>query len=292
MNEKVKWTALSRSDIAKKLKKGFRVSRNIVRNLLKSHGYVKRKMKKIRNTGEFKERGRQFKKNARLIARYKNAGNPIVSVNTKKKERSGNLYRDGQQYCFDMEIVYDHDYAHSSEGTVIPQGIYDLKYNDAMINIGASEFFCDSIKNWWEIIGCKRYSNATLLLLLFDCGGSNSYRHHVFKQALQMLSNDIGIEIRIAHYPPYTSKWKLMEHRLFLHVSRAMSGVVFKSYKLVKELIEKTNTENGLTVTANIIDKIYEKGKKSCLSIYETGTIIFDAVLGQLNCKIKPVTSS
>jgi len=277
-------------------KKGFRVSRNIVRHLLKSHGYVKRKMKKTRNTGEFKERDRQFKKIARLITQHKNAGNPVISVDTKKKERLGNLYRDGQQYCLDAEIVYDHDYAHLSEGTVIPHGIYDLKYNDAMINIGTSadtsEFSCDSIKNWWEIIGCKRYSNATLLLLLFDCGESNSYRHHVFKQALQMLANDIGIEIRVAHYPPYASKWNPIEHRLFPHVSHAMSGVVFKSYKLVKELIENTNTENGLTVTANIIDKIYEKGKKACFSIYETGTIIFDAVLGQLNYKIKPVTPS
>jgi hypothetical protein len=179
---------------------------------------------------------------------------------------------------------------------VIPHGIYDLKYNDAMINIGisadTSEFSCDSIKKWWEVTGCKRYSGATVLLLLFDCGGSHSYRHHVFKQALQMLANDIGIEIRVAHYPPYTSKWNPIEHRLFPHVSRAMSGVVFKSYKRVKELIGNTNTESELTVTANIIDKVYEKGKKACSSIYETGTIIFDAVLGQLNYKIKPTAPS
>ncbi len=277
-------------------KKGFGVSRNIVRNLLKAHGYVKRKMKKTQNTGEFKERDRQFKKIARLITRHKNAGNPVISVDTKKKERLGNLYRDGQRYCLEAEIVYDHDYAHLSEGTVIPHGIYDLKYNDAMINIGTSadtsEFACDSIKRWWERIGFERYKNAESVLLLLDCGGSNSYRHHVFKQALQVLANNLGIEIRIAHYPPYTSKWNPIEHRLFSHVSRAMSGVVFKSYELVKELIENTKTESGLKVTVNIIDKVYEKGKKACSSIYETGTIIFDAVLGQLNYKIKPVHGS
>ena len=275
-------------------KRGFTVSRNIVRKLLKAHGYVKRKMAKTRKTGEFKERDRQFKKIKHLITRHKNAKNPVISVDTKKKEKLGNLYRDGQLYCLEAEVVYDHDYAHLSEGTVIPHGIYDLKYNDAMINIGVSadtsEFSCDSIRCWWKAIGCKRYINATSLLLLLDCGGSNSYRHHVFKQALQALANDIGIEIRVAHYPPYTSKWNPIEHRLFPHVTRAMSGVVFKSYELVKELIKNTRTENGLKVTANIIDKVYEKGKKSCGSIYETGTIIFDKVLGQLNYKIKPIS--
>jgi len=250
-------------------------------------------MKKTRKTGEFKERDRQFKKIARLTTRYKNTENPAISVDTKKKEKLGNLYRDGQQYCLEAEVVYDHDYAHLSEGTVIPHGIYDLKHNDAMINIGTSadtsEFSCDSIKRWWDTMGCKRYRNATSLLLLLDCGGSNSYRHHVFKEALQVLANGIGIEIRVAHYPPYTSKWNPIEHRLFPHVSRAMLGVVFKDYERVKELIENTRTESGLRVTANIIGKVYEKGKKACRSIYDTGTIIFDKVLGQLNYKINPV---
>jgi hypothetical protein len=228
-----------------------------------------------------------------LKAKYERSGNPVISVDTKKKERLGNLYRDGQLYCLEAEVVYDHDYAHLSEGTVIPHGIYDLKYNDAMINIGTSadtsEFSCDSIKRWWKKIGCRRYRGATSLLILLDCGGSNSYRHHVFKEALQSLVSDIGIEIRVSHYPPYASKWNPIEHRLFPHISRAISGVVFKSYGLVKELIENTRTEGGLRVTANIIDKVYEKGKKACSNIYDNGTIIFDTVLGQLNYKIIPV---
>ena len=251
-------------------------------------------MKKTQSTGEFKERDRQFKKIARLRRRYEKAGNPIISVDTKKKEKLGNLYRDGQLHCLEAEVVYDHDYAHLSEGTVIPHGIYDLTFNDAMINIGTSadtsEFACDSIKHWWETLGYKRYRNATSLLLLLDCGGSNSYRHHVFKEALQSLATDIGLEIRIAHYPPYASKWNPIEHRLFPHVSRAMSGVIFKSYERVRELIENTCTESGLRVTANIIDKVYDKGKKACSTIYDTGTIVFDKVLGQLNYKIKPAT--
>jgi hypothetical protein len=208
MNEKVKWTSLSVSEISKALKnKGYKVSRNIARKLLKKHGYVKRKAVKSQSTGEFKERDRQFKKISRLKGKHERAGNPIISVDTKKKERLGNLYRDGQLYCLEEEVVYDHDYAHLSEGKVIPHGIYDLKYNDAMINIGTSadtgEFACDSIQLWWEQIGCERYRNATSLLILVDSGGSNSYRHHIFKEELQSLVNSIGLEIRIAHYPPY-----------------------------------------------------------------------------------------
>ena len=175
---------------------------------------------------------------------------------------------------------------------MVPHGIYDLKYNDAMVNIGMSadtcDFSCDSIKLWWDQIGCERYLDATSLLILVDCGGSNSYRHHVFKEALQHLSREIGIEIRIAHYPPYTSKWNPIEHRLFPHVTRAMSGVVLKSYELVKELLENTQTSTGLSVVANIIDKQYEKGKKVSSDIYEAGPIIFDKVLGNLNYKVIP----
>lgn len=162
-----------------------------------------------------------------------------------------------------------------------------------MVNIGTnaetSEFACDSIRLWWETIGRDRYEGASSLLILADCGGSNSYRSHVFKEALQSLANDIGIEIRIAHYPPYSSKWNPIEHRLFPHVTRAMSGVVFKSHALVKALIETTHTQTGLEVTANIIDDIYEKGKKVSSDIYKAGTIVFDKVLGNLNYKIKPV---
>ena len=292
MDEKVKWTSLRVSEIAKALKKkGYRVSRNIARKLLKKHGYAKRKAVKSQSTGEFKERDRQFKKIFRLRGKYERAGNPVISVDTKKKERLGNLYRDGQLYCLEEEVVYDHDYAHLSEGTVIPHGIYDLKHNDAMINIGTSadtgEFACDSIKLWWEQIGCERYKNATSLLILVDSGGSNSYRHHIFKDELQSLVNSIGLEIRIAHYPPYASKWNPIEHRLFPHVTRAMAGVIFRSYELVKNLIGRTHTKNGLQVTVNIIDKVYEKSKKASADLYENGTIIFDKVLGNLNYKVQ-----
>tara|TARA_Y100000588_G_C14129044_1_gene870739 strand:- start:36 stop:1235 length:1200 start_codon:yes stop_codon:yes gene_type:complete len=294
MNDKVKWTSLDKTEIAKALKKkGFSVSRNIVKSLLNKHGYVKRKAKKVRSTGEFKERDRQFKKIARLTSQYSREDNPVISVDTKKKEKLGNLYRDGELYCLEAEVVYDHDFPNLSEGQVIPHGIYDIQHNDAMVNIGTSadtaEFACDSVKLWWDTVGIYRYPRATSLLLLADCGGSNSYRHHIFKDELQTLANDIKLEIRVAHYPPYTSKWNPIEHRLFPHVTRAMSGVVFKSYDLVKELVENTQTKAGLTVTSNIINKVYETGKTACENLYKNGTIIFDKVLNSLNYKVRPL---
>ncbi len=161
-----------------------------------------------------------------------------------------------------------------------------------MINIGTnsdtSEFACESIKLWWNEIGRKRYKEATSILILVDCGGSNSYRHHIFKDELQRLANELKIEIRIAHYPPYTSKWNPIEHKLFPHVTRAMDGIILKSYEQVQEVIESTHTEKGLKVTTNLLDRVYEKGKKACETLYEKGTIIFDKVLGALNYKIRP----
>ena len=138
-------------------------------------------------------------------------------------------------------------------------------------------------------MGCHRYGGgATSLLILVDCGGSNSCHHHVFKEALQSLANNIGLEIRIAHYPPYTSKWNPIEHRLFPHVSRAMAGVVLKDHDLVKALLENTHTESGLSVKANVIYKVYEKGKKARADLYDRGTIIFDKILRKLNYKVVP----
>jgi hypothetical protein len=179
-----------------------------------------------------------------------------------------------------------------ADGVVIPHAIYDILRNEAIINIGTSrdtsEFSCDSIELWWEQSGKINYPNATSILMLMDGGGSNSSRHYIFKEDLQKLSDKIGVEIRIAHYPPYTSKWNPIEHRLFPHVTRAMQGVVFKNYKIVKQLIETTTTKNGLKVKANIIEKIYKVGRKVKEGFKKTMTIVFDSFLGEWNYTAKP----
>jgi len=232
-------------------------------------------------------RNAQFERIAELRALYDAAGNPVVSVDTKKKEPIGNLFREGKLYTTETIEVFDHDFSSLAEGVAVPHTVYDLKRNEAYVSIGTSrdtsEFACDSIRHWWYTYGIVYYPLATSILMLMDGGGSNSSRHFIFKQDLQALAAEIGIEIRIAHYPPYTSKWNPVEHRVFPHITRALQGVILTSHLLVKELIEKATTKTGLKVFACIVNKVYETGRKVAVGFKESMRIVFDHHLGQWN---------
>ncbi len=208
-------------------------------------------------------------------------------MDTKKKEYVGNFYRAGHLYTLEHLRAWDHDFTSLAQGVVIPHGLYDLQRNSGYLNLGNSkdtgEFACDCLRNWWYNQGRYDYPHATSLLLLCDGGGSNSSRQYLFKQDLQQLADEIGIDIRIAHYPPYTSKYNPIEHRLFPHVTRACQGVIFTSIELVKELIEKTTTSTGLKVTVQIINKVYETGRKVADDFKQTSRIVFDKFLSNWN---------
>lgn len=247
MNTKIRWVKISRSEIGRQMKKlGVDVSRNIVKKLLKQHGFVKRKIQRKKKTGESKDREQQFTIIEKKKKKFQKSNNPMISFDTKKKEVLGSLHRDGSIYCTQAPESFDHDYPYLSEGKVIPHGIYDMKKNKAYINLGAShetgEFICDSIKKWWSQAGRKEYSEATEILALCDAGGANSYRHHIFKEELQKLSNSIHLPIKIAHYPPYASKWNPIEHRVFPHITRSMEGMlinsaVYRSWKMGNAIV-------------------------------------------------------
>lgn len=293
MDGNIKWTNLSRKAITKKMAlEGVKISVTVVKKLLKKHGFKKRKAQKKKSIGHCKDRNEQFENIAELKSEFFKSDNPIVSIDTKKKESLGNLYREGTCYSTGVIEVYDHDFPYLADGSVIPYTIYDLKNNSAFVNIGTSkdtsEFVCDSIKFWWTNIGRFQYPNATSILVLADGGGSNSSRHYIFKEDLQKLVDEIGIEIRIAHYPPYTSKWNPVEHKVFPHITRALQGVILKSYETVKDLVERTTTSTGLKVQANIVDKIYETGRKYATDFKETMRIIFDDHLGKWNYRVIP----
>lgn len=262
MDEKVKWTNLTKANIAEFLaKEGFKVSRNIIVKLLKKHGYVKRKPLKKKAGGGHVDRNAQFEHIAELRKLYESEGNPVISVDTKKKELIGNLSRNGKIYTTETIEVYDHDFPSLAEGVAVPHTIYDIAQNKAYVTIGTSrdtsEFACDSIRQWWNNYGKFIYLTATSILMLMDGGGSNSSRHYIFKQDLQALADELGIDIRVAHYPPHTSKWNPIEHRVFPHITRAMQGMVLTSHELTKELIETTTTKAGLSVVACILNKVY-----------------------------------
>ena len=296
MNKKIRWIKISRSEIGKQMKKlGVKVSRNIVRKLLKKHGFVKRKMQRKTKTGENKNREQQFQIIEEKKAKFDRSKNPIISFDTKKKEYLGKLHREGQSYCTEAPQSYDHDFPSLSEGKIVPHGIYDMKNNKACINIGVenetAEFICDSIKKWWNQMGKKDYSEATEILALCDAGGANSYKHHIFKVELQKLVNSIGLPINISHYPPYASKWNPIEHRVFPHVTRAMEGLPINTIEEAKELISKTETTTGLSVRVNIMRKIYDKGKTVAQSLINNVKIKRNENLGHLNYTILPEAS-
>ena len=288
MDETKKWTNLTCSKIGSLLaEKGFKVSRNIVRKLLKKNNYVKRKALKKKAAGGHVDRNAQFERIAELRELYDSEGNPVLSVDAKKKELIGNLFRNGNIYTTETIEVLDHDFQSLAEGVAVPHTLYDIKRNEAYVNIGTSrdtsEFSCDSIRHWWYTYGILHYPLATSILMLMDGGGSNSSRHYIFKQDLQALAAEIGIEIRIAHYPPYTSKWNPIEHRVFPHITRELSGMILISHLFMKELIEKTTTKAGLKVFACIFNKVYETGRKVEKGFKESMRIVFDKCLGRWN---------
>jgi hypothetical protein len=293
MDEKVKWTNLTRSEIREKMqKKGIKLSKNIIKKLLKKNGFVKRKALKKTSTGNHENRDQQFININNKRAEYMNSINPIISIDAKKKEFIGNLYRDGSLETTEPILVYDHDFPQLADGKVNIYSIFDLKNNESFVNIGTShdtsDYVCDSIKIWWNTIGKNRFPNATSILILADGGGSNSSRHHLFKESLQNLANKLGLELRMAHYPPYTSKWNPIEHRVFPHITRSLSGVVLSSISLIKELIKKTTTKTGLKVFTRVSKKIYETGKKVASDFYEYANIKFDSVLVNWNYVVNP----
>lgn len=294
MDERVIWTDLTPREIAKLLDQQHqvRVSKSVVRKLLHKHHYRRRQAQKKQTLKSVAHRDEQFTRIAALQAEFQAAGNPIISFDTKKKEYLGNFYRAGHLYTLEELRTYDHDFNSQAEGIIIPHGIYDVQRNLGYLHLGTSkdtsEFVCDCLRAWWEQYGQVAYPHATALLGLCDGGGSHSARQYIFKEDLQKLADELGLEIRIAHYPPYCSKYNPIEHRLFPHVTRACQGVIFTSVTLVKALMEKTQTTQGLKVVVEVIEKVYQTGRQAAQGFKTTMRILFDEVLPQWNYRALP----
>lgn len=289
MDETVRWTDLTVRQIAQLLQgdHGIRVSTSAVRKLLKKHHDRRRKAQKRPTMKAVKYRNEPFENIQRLKDKYAAAGNPIVSMDTKKKAYLENFYRHGHLYTLEELRAYDHDFTSFAEGIIIPHSLYDVRLNVGDIQLGTShetsEFAGDSFRQWWYTYGCVHYPQATSILVFCDGGGSNSSRHHIFKQDLQSLADEIGVEIRIAHYPPYCSKYNPIEHRLFPHLTRACQGVLFTSIEMVKHLMEKTHTQKGLKAFVHVLDKVYQTGRKAMEEFKQNMPIIHDEFLSQWN---------
>lgn len=287
-NPSVFWIHYKPSAIAKLFKEssGYTVSNGLIKRRLKFLNFGYRKMSKNLATGNFANRNIQFSIIFDLVLAM-TLDMPIISIDCKKKEVLGNLYRSGKCYVQGELQVYDHDYPHLAEGKVVPHGIYDLQRNEGYITIGTSHetasFITDNLEWWWLNYGIQQYPEAKNILVFCDAGGGNCYRHHIFKKKLLELADKIGKTLTICHYPPYSSKWNPIEHRLFAHVHLAMQGVILDSYETVKKLIDNTTTTKGLKVVSRIVDKKYPIGEKVNKKEIEYHRIQFNKVLPQLS---------
>ena len=202
------------------------------------------------------------------------------------------MYRAGTLYTQGVVTTYDHDWPSLATGVVIPHGLYDLRRNEGFVNLGTShdtsEFACDSLLQWWQTQGQRQYPAATSLLLLCDGGGSNRATTYLFKQELERFAQTTGLEVRVAHYPPYTSKYNPIEHRLFPHLTRACQGVILKSVEQVQALMARASTRTGLRVTVNILDKVYQTGRQLAAHVKEQIRVVYDDFLGKWNYRILP----
>jgi len=289
----VYWICLRPCEIARifEEKHQIKVSNRIVKRLLKELGYGYRKQSKQLATGSYAQRDEQFNIICSLVLAM-SLKSPILSIDCKKKERLGNLYRNGKCYCTKAVKVYDHDYEHLSEGKVIPHGIYDMQANKGYISIGGSsetaDFIVDNLFWWWNEYGIHQYPDAKNIMLLCDAGGANSYRHFIFKHRLMNFAKQTGLSVIVCHYPPYCSKWNPIEHRLFSQVHRAMEGVVFADYQTVLKSIEQTSTQTGLTVVVRLNLKQYQKGIKIDKTELDEKRIARHPVIPELNYRIYP----
>jgi hypothetical protein len=238
----------------------------MVRELLKKNGMGQRTAQKKKSVGAHPYSNAQFEKITKLKAQYFCNAEPVISIDTKKKELIGNFWRAGHTHTQAPVQTLDHDFPSAGDAKLIPHGLYDLARNEGYIHLNSSsdtsEFCCNSVAHWWTQHGIKHYPHAKHLLVLCDGGGSNASNQHVFKEALQKLADCLGLEIRIAHYLPYCSKHNPIEHRLFAHVTRACQGAIFHTVDIARQLMAMTKTETGLKVTVEVLSGVYVTGKK------------------------------
>jgi hypothetical protein len=265
----LRWTCKSTRILAEELRaQKHSVGATTVRHLLKEAGYSLQANRKTREGTSHPDRDAQFRYINRRVTMQQRQGQPTVSVDTKKKEVVGNLKNPGRTWRPKRKPVEVnmHDFPDPKKGKAVPYGVYDLGRNEAWVSVGISsdtaEFAVESIRRWWKRLGRGRYPEAKRLLITADSGGSNSSRSRLWKTELQKLSNQLRLDIEVCHFPPGTSKWNKIEHRLFCHLTRNWQGKPLESYEVVVNLIGSTRTTTGLKVYAKLDPNRYEKGRE------------------------------
>lgn len=263
------WTNKSLSNISKELQKlNYTISRYTVRRELIEEGYTLQSNKKSKESCKYPERDRQFKYINSQIEHFSNRNQPVISTDTKKKELVGEFKNSGRRWTRkgEAEEVNVYDYKSLSKGKAVPYGIYEIIKNNGFVNVGISkdtaEFAVNSISRWWKNIGKKNYPKATELLICSDCGGSNGNKNRLWKYCLHKFAKKNNLKVTVCHYPPGTSKWNKIEHKMFSFISMNWSGKPLISYEVIINLIQGTKTEKGLQIKAKLDKRKYKKEKK------------------------------
>ena len=289
------WESKSLRKLSSELKeKGYDVSHVLVEKLLHDMKYNLKSNRKMNEGKSHADRNLQFEHiNSRAI-KFMKESQPVISIDTKKKELIGNFKNNGKEWKpkgeFDEVNVYD--FMQFAVGKAVPYGIYDMKLNEGYVNVGidhdTAEFAVQSIKKWWECMGKKRYPDAKRLLITADGGGSNGSRVKLWKIELQKFATETGLEISVCHFPPGTSKWNKIEHRLFSFITKNWRGKPLVSYEVIVNLIANTRTEKGLRVECSIDLDSYEKGIKISNDEMLKLNIRTDEFHGEWNYTIAP----
>ena len=296
----LRWTCKSTHVLAAELfaRHGIRISDKTVAKLLRDHGYSLQAPNKAVEGAQHPDRNKQFEHINEIAEQCLDRGVPVISVDTKKKELVGNFKNGGREWQpgGEPELVDVHDFPQDAIGKAIPYGVYDVGANDGFVSVGVDHdtpmFAVTTIEAWWKQVGSQRYPKAREIFITADAGGSNGYRSHVWKHELQRLADKLGIAIRVSHFPPGTSKWNKVEHRLFSFISINWRGRPLRTYETIVNLISNTTNRGGLVVRARLDRRKYPIGKKVSRKDLAAIRLEPDRWHGDWNYIIRPRTDS
>ena len=293
----LRWTCKSRAKLAAALcRQGWRVSSTSVGRLLNKLGYRLQSVRKRNEGASHPDRNAQFEHINATADQYLSQGQPVISVDTKKKELVGDFKNGGREWqpTGTPEEVLVHDFPQDATGKAVPYGVYDMGRNEAWVSVGRShdtpEFAVASIRRWWRSMGKRAYPQARTLFITADAGGSNGYRLRAWKLELQQFADEVQLRIRVSHFPPGTSKWNKIEHRLFCHITQNWRGKPLRTFETIVDLIGNTRTQAGLRVKAVLDKKKYKKGIAVTKEQMDALSLHPDDFRGEWNYELHPRT--
>lgn len=291
----LRWTCKSVRQLAAELQRQrYAISPRSVADLLREAGYSLQGNRKTREGGQHPDRNAQFEFINKTVRSFQKRGQPVISIDTKKKELVGDFKNAGREWrpAGQPLEVRVHDFIDKKLGKAIPYGVYDVTNNEGWVSVGidhdTAQFAAQAVRRWWKRMGRKRFPRATELLITADGGGSNSCRSRLWKVALQDLADQIGLKLVVRHLPPGTSKWNKIEHRMFCHITQNWRGRPLVSHEVIVNLIGRTTTAKGLKVRAELDPATYETGRKVSQEEFADLNLTRHAFHGEWNYTLTP----